>query len=162
MEATWHNTKNSVTEKCLILKVRWCDLGLPSSPFVAHCPVQLRALYIIHYTHTLSPFVFLPALLWLLNAYEIVSTLTILLTFSVGTQISRTSSSTVCSYRRIYISLCQTKYTWCVQVLRSPTEAFAAAMQSWCERCEKCVCLQGDYVEKWLHFQLPMVSSFFK
>ena len=38
--------------------------------------------------------------------------------------------------------------TWCVQVLRSPKEAFPAAMQSWCERCEKCVCLQGDYVEK--------------
>ena len=38
--------------------------------------------------------------------------------------------------------------TWCVQVLRSPKEAFAAAMQSWRERCEKCVCLQGDYVEK--------------
>ena len=38
--------------------------------------------------------------------------------------------------------------TWCVRVLRSPTEAFAAAMQSWRERCEKCVCLQGDYVEK--------------
>ena len=37
---------------------------------------------------------------------------------------------------------------WCVQVLRSPKEAFAVAMQSWCERCEKCVCLQGDYVEK--------------
>ena len=37
---------------------------------------------------------------------------------------------------------------WCVQVLRSPKEAFAAAMQSWRERCEKCVCLQGDYVEK--------------
>ena len=42
--------------------------------------------------------------------------------------------------------------TWCVQVLRSPKEAFAAAMQSWRERCEKCVCLQGDYVEKCLHF----------
>ena len=39
-------------------------------------------------------------------------------------------------------------YTWCVQVLRSPKEAFAAAIQSWRERCEKCVCLQGDYVEK--------------
>ena len=38
--------------------------------------------------------------------------------------------------------------TWCVQVLRSPKEAFAAPMQSWRERCEKCVCLQGDYVEK--------------
>ena len=38
--------------------------------------------------------------------------------------------------------------TWCVQVLRSPKEAFAAAMQSCRERCEKCVCLQGDYVEK--------------
>ena len=53
-------------------------------------------------------------------------------------------------------------YTWCVQVLRSPKEAFAAAMQSWRERCEKYVCLQGDYVEKLLHFQLPVVSSFFK
>ena len=42
--------------------------------------------------------------------------------------------------------------TWCVQVLRSPKEAFAAAMQSWRERCEKCVCLQGDYVDKSLHF----------
>ena len=41
-----------------------------------------------------------------------------------------------------------TSVTWCVQVLRSPKEAFAAAMQSWRERCEKCVCLQGDYVEK--------------
>ena len=51
--------------------------------------------------------------------------------------------------------------TWCVQVLRSPKEAFAAAMHSWRERCEKCVCLQGDYVEEWLHFQLPMVNSFF-
>ena len=39
-------------------------------------------------------------------------------------------------------------FTWCVQVLRSPKEAFAAAMQSWRESCEKCVCLQGDYVEK--------------
>ena len=52
-------------------------------------------------------------------------------------------------------------YTWCVQVLRSPKEAFAAAMQSWRERCEKYVCLQGDYVEKQLHFQLPVVSSIF-
>ena len=49
---------------------------------------------------------------------------------------------------------------WCVQVLRSPKEAFAAAMQSWRELCEKCVCLQGDYVEKLLHFQLHVVSSF--
>ena len=38
--------------------------------------------------------------------------------------------------------------TWCVQVLRSPKEAFVAAMQSWRERCEKCVCPQGDYIEK--------------
>ena len=53
-------------------------------------------------------------------------------------------------------------HTWCVQVLRSPKEAFAAAMQSWREGCEKCVCLQGDHVEKLLHFQLPVVSSFFK
>ena len=39
-------------------------------------------------------------------------------------------------------------FTWCVQVLGSPKEAFAAAMQSWRERCEKCVCLQGDNIEK--------------
>ena len=39
-------------------------------------------------------------------------------------------------------------YTWCVQVLRSPKKAFAVAMQSWRERCEKCVCLQSDYVDK--------------
>ena len=39
-------------------------------------------------------------------------------------------------------------HTWCVQVVRSPKEAFPAAMQSWRERCEKCVCLQGDYIEK--------------
>ena len=45
---------------------------------------------------------------------------------------------------------------------RTPKEAFAVAMQSWRELCEKCVCLQGDYVEKWLHFQLPVVRSFFK
>ena len=43
---------------------------------------------------------------------------------------------------------------------RTPKETFAAAMQSWRELCEKCVCLQGDYIEKWLHFQLPVVSSF--
>jgi hypothetical protein len=35
-----------------------------------------------------------------------------------------------------------------------------AAMQLWRELCEKGVLLQGDYVEKWLHFQLPVVSSF--
>jgi len=34
-------------------------------------------------------------------------------------------------------------------------------MQSWHQHCEKCVCLQGDYVEKWLHFQLPRMSDFF-
>ena len=50
---------------------------------------------------------------------------------------------------------------WCVQVLRSPKEAFAAAMQSWREHCERCVCLQGDYIEKLLHFQLPVGCSFF-
>ena len=44
---------------------------------------------------------------------------------------------------------------------RTPKEAFAAAMQSWLEHCEKCVRLQGYYVEKWLQFQLPMMSSFF-
>ena len=31
---------------------------------------------------------------------------------------------------------------------RTPKGEFAAAMQSWRQRCEKCVCLQGDYVEK--------------
>ncbi|PSN53998.1 Mariner Mos1 transposase, partial [Blattella germanica] len=31
---------------------------------------------------------------------------------------------------------------------KTPREAFAAAMQSWCRRCEKYVRLQGDYVEK--------------
>ena len=50
-------------------------------------------------------------------------------------------------YRRIYNKQGNLT-TWCVQVLRSPKEAFAAAMQSWRERCEKCVCLQGDYIEK--------------
>ena len=60
------------------------------------------------------------------------------------------------------VCILTTHRTWCVQVLRSPKEAFAAAIQSWRERCEKCVCLQGDYVEKCLHFQLPVVSSFFK
>ena len=30
----------------------------------------------------------------------------------------------------------------------TPKEAFAAAMQSWHKRCEKCVRPQGDYVEK--------------
>ena len=48
-----------------------------------------------------------------------------------------------CMYKTVF-----SYSTWCVQVLRSPKEAFAAAMQSWRERCEKCVCLQGDYVEK--------------
>ena len=66
-----------------------------------------------------------------------------------------------------FLSLCHmvirpyNVYTWCVQVLRSPKEAFAVVMQSWRERCEKCVCLQGDYVEKLLYFQLPVVSNFF-
>ena len=31
---------------------------------------------------------------------------------------------------------------------RTTKEAFAAAMQSWRQSCEKCVRLQGDYVEK--------------
>jgi histone-lysine N-methyltransferase SETMAR len=31
---------------------------------------------------------------------------------------------------------------------QTPTEAFAAAMESWRRRCEKCVRLQGVYVEK--------------
>ena len=44
---------------------------------------------------------------------------------------------------------------------RTPKEAFAMAMQSWRQRCEKCVRLQGDYIEKWLHFQLPRMSNFF-
>jgi histone-lysine N-methyltransferase SETMAR len=44
---------------------------------------------------------------------------------------------------------------------RTPKEAFVAAMQSWRQRCEKCVRLQGDYFEKWLHFQLSRMSNFF-
>jgi len=43
---------------------------------------------------------------------------------------------------------------------RTPKESFAATMQSWCQRCEKCVRLHGDYVEKLLHFQLPRMSIF--
>ena len=31
---------------------------------------------------------------------------------------------------------------------RTPKEAFAAALQSWRQRCEKCIRLQGDYVKK--------------
>jgi len=45
---------------------------------------------------------------------------------------------------------------------RTPKEEFAATMQSWRQCCEKCVHLQGDYVEKLLHLQLPMMSNFFK
>ena len=55
---------------------------------------------------------------------------------------SQEQSDVVCTVHHIAI------YPCCVQVLRSPKEAFAAAMQSWRERCEKCVCLQSDYVEK--------------
>ena len=65
-------------------------------------------------------------------------------------------------YSRQIMMLSGNYKNMCVQVLRSPKEAFAAAMQSWRERCEKCVCLQGDYVEKILHFQPPVVSSVFK
>ena len=36
-------------------------------------------------------------------------------------------------------------FQWAKQ---TPKEAFAAAMESWRRRCEKCVRLQGDYVEK--------------
>jgi histone-lysine N-methyltransferase SETMAR len=36
-------------------------------------------------------------------------------------------------------------FQWSQQTAK---EAFAAAMQSWCLRCEKYVRLQGDYVEK--------------
>jgi len=43
---------------------------------------------------------------------------------------------------------------------RTPKEAFAAAMQLWRQRCEKCVRLHGDYVEKLLHFQPPRMSIF--
>ena len=57
------------------------------------------------------------------------------------------SSKGACTYISLY-TYTTLYYTWCVQVLRSPKEAFAAAMQSWRERCEKCVCLQDDYVEK--------------
>ena len=51
-------------------------------------------------------------------------------------------------WRDFVYAVMNLRITWCVQVLRSPKEAFAAAMQSWRERCEKCVCLQGDFVEK--------------
>ena len=44
----------------------------------------------------------------------------------------------------------------------TPKEAFAVAIQSWRQRCEKCVRLQGDYVEKLLHFQLSRMSNFVK
>ena len=56
----------------------------------------------------------------------------------------------ICEKRLLlrHIRLSVRPYTWYIQVLRSPKEAFAAVMQSWRERCEKCVCLQGDYVEK--------------
>jgi hypothetical protein len=37
---------------------------------------------------------------------------------------------------------------------QTPTEAFAAAMESWRRSCEKCARLQGDYVEKWQKFQI--------
>ena len=46
--------------------------------------------------------------------------------------------------------------------LRTRKEASAAAMQSCHQRCEKCVLLLGDYVEKLLQFQLPRMSNFFK
>ena len=68
--------------------------------------------------------------------------------FSLGTV-----NKCFCS-KRTLTEICRTlgtlpsSLTWCVQVLRSPKEAFAAAMQLWRERCEKCVCLQGDYFEK--------------
>jgi len=45
---------------------------------------------------------------------------------------------------------------------RTAKEAFTAAMQSWRQRCEKCVRLQGDYVEKRQHFQLSRMSILFK
>ena len=57
-----------------------------------------------------------------------------------------TRTGAICTYEDRPIT--QRVCTWCVQVLRSPKEAFAAVMQSWRERCEKCLCLQGDYVEK--------------
>jgi len=44
---------------------------------------------------------------------------------------------------------------------RTPKEAFAAAMQSWRQRCKNCVRLQSDYVEKWQHFKLPRMSNLF-
>ena len=51
-------------------------------------------------------------------------------------------------FRYFFVTHDLSTITWCVQVLRSPKEAFAAAIQSWRECCEKCVCLQGDCVEK--------------
>ena len=64
-----------------------------------------------------------------------------------------------------YIALIQLTFLWTIYVVRSSSKV------SWRSVCcghaivawalWKCVCLQGDYVEKWLHFQLPVVSSFF-
>ena len=67
---------------------------------------------------------------------------------NVGTEQTYMLSLFLCFRGRLHGELPLYLHTWCVQVLRSPKEAFAAAMQSWRERCEKFVCLQGDYVEK--------------
>ena len=65
------------------------------------------------------------------------------------TKAERHETALMCFVKVTFRKLTLTdRLTWCVQVLRSLKEAFAAAMQSWRERCEKCVCLQGDYVEK--------------
>ena len=46
-------------------------------------------------------------------------------------------------------------------VTTNPKEAFAVAMQSWRQRCEKLVSLQIDYVEKWQNFQFQRMNNFF-
>ena len=66
----------------------------------------------------------------------------------ISYSLSQTEAFKVQSVSQSQLSVYKYVTTWCVQVLRSPKEAFAAAMQSWRERCEKCVCLQSDYVEK--------------
>ena len=67
--------------------------------------------------------------------------------YYTGSEVPKLSTHTH-THTHTHIFVLFPPHAWCVQVLRSPKEAFAAAMQSWRERCEKCVCLQGDYIEK--------------
>ena len=121
-------------------------------------PAYIRTLYFLkirskeHYPPYLT-------VLYLTDGWGVRSSLC-LLQLSIHLYAVRRTPTLVRRWPHGLYPLVSTRSTWCVQVLRSPKEAFAAAMQSWRERCEKSVCLQGDYVEKWLHFQLPVVSIF--